>query len=248
MSYLLTLLKYIILGLELAVVSVFTFLLGLLPYNLIKGFYPELYQFWSYTFVRFLGIKEHIHQKNELPLPQQYILICNHPSGVELVWLPSLFKVVPLSKEAIKSWFIIGRITTAIGTIFVKRDEKDSRHSAIKGCMQAAKDGKSLMIFPEGGCYGKNLGPFFMGAFHISKEIGVPVLPVYVYYEEQHTYYWEDITLMQFLKRIIFKARNRNAHLFIFDAFDPSRFETPEQFHDEVYKFYLEIEKKYRAA
>lgn len=247
MSYLISLLKFIILGLEMAVVSLFTFLVGLLPLGLIKGFFPHLYKFWSYTFFRLLGIKEHIHQKHDRPLPKQFVLISNHPSGVELLWIPSMFSVLPLSKEEIGEWFIIGRITKALGTIFVKRDKKDSRHAAIKACYEATKNGKSLMLFPEGGCYGKNLNPFFMGAFHISKELNVPILPIYVYYEEQHTYFWDDVGVLEFLRRIIFTARNRNAHMYIFDAFYPEKYATPEEYHDAVYEFYKSIEQKYRA-
>ncbi len=247
MSYLFNLLVSIVLGIEFALVSLFTFLIGLLPLSLIKNFFPKLYQFWSLTFLRFLRIKEHIHQKYDKPLPKQYILISNHPSGIELMWLPSMFPVIPLSKEEIGDWFIIGRITKALGTIFVKRDKKDSRHAAIKACFEATKEGKSLMLFPEGGCYGKNLNPFFMGAFHISKELNVPILPVFVYYEEQHTYHWDDIGVLEFLQRVLFKARNKNAHLYIFDAIYPENFGSAEEYHDKVYEFYQSVELKYRA-
>lgn len=247
MSYIFTFLKYIILGIEFAFVSIVSFTIGLFPLSFIKGFFPKLHKFWAYTFFRFLGIKEHIHQKNELPVPKQFILISNHPSGVELLWIPSLFSVIPLSKEEIGDWFIIGRITKALGTIFVKRDKKDSRHAAIKACFEATRTGKSLMLFPEGGCYGKNLNPFFMGAFHISKELNVPILPVYVYYEEQHTYHWDNVGVLEFLGRILFKARNRNAHLYIFDAIFPEKYSSPEEYHDAVYEFYKSLEQKYRV-
>ncbi len=247
MSYLISFLKYCILGIEFAFMSIISFLIGLLPLSLIKNFFPRLYQKWSYSFLRFMGIKEHIHQKYDNALPKQYILISNHPSGVELLWIPSLFPVIPLSKEEIGDWFIIGRITKALGTIFVKRDKKDSRHAAIKACFEATKEGKSLMLFPEGGCYGKNLNPFFMGAFHISKELNVPILPVYVYYEEQHTYHWDNVGVLEFLSRVLFKARNRNAHLYIFDAIYPEKFSSVEEYHDKVYEFYQSVEQKYRV-
>jgi 1-acyl-sn-glycerol-3-phosphate acyltransferase len=247
MSYLFSFLKYLLLGIEFALVSLFTFIVGLLPLPWIRNVFPKLYQFWSRTFLRFLGIREHVHQKYDQPIPSHYILISNHPSGIELLWIPSLFKVIPLSKEEIGDWFIVGRLTKALGTIFVKRDKKDSRHAAIKGCFDATKAGKSLMLFPEGGCYGKNLNPFFIGAFRISKELNVPILPVFVYYEEQHTYHWDDIGAMEFLSRVLFKAHNRNAHLYIFDAVYPDKYADAEAFHDAVYEMYKKIEEKYRA-
>ncbi len=246
MYYLLNLLRYLFCAIDLLLITAVMFILSLLPTGITKGFFPTLYKKWSLYFFRFFGVREHYYEKFQKPFPQQYILISNHPSGIELLWLPYRFDIIPLGKEEIKNWFIIGRITKAAGTIFVKRRERASRHAASDACLQALREGKNVLIFPEGGCYGKSLNPFYAGAFRLSKASGVPVLPVYVYYEEENTYEWGDFGLIRFMLRVLFLPRNRHAHLYVFDAFSPSDYATEEEFHDKVYKFYQSLEDRYR--
>ncbi len=57
--------------------------LALLPRILLQKFYPPLFHAWCRVFVRAVNVDLRLHQKNALPLPQQYILIANHPSAFE---------------------------------------------------------------------------------------------------------------------------------------------------------------------
>ena len=246
MFYLINFLKYLFFGLDFILITVFIFLLSLLPKSITKNFFPSLFKTWSLFFFRVFGMKAHIHEKFQKSLPKQFILISNHPSGMELMWLPSHFKVLPLSKYEIKDWFIIGRIVDAAGAVFVKRRERASRHAASEACLEALKEKKNIMIFPEGGCYGKALNPFYMGAFHLSKESGVPIIPVYVHYEEENVYEWGDYGLIKFILRALVLPKNRNGHLYIFDALLPSDFANEEEYHKTVYEFYKGLEQKYR--
>ena len=71
----------IICWVELTAFTLFLYLLSWLPQLLIKGGYFPLFQYWSRSFVRALGVDLRVHQKNIQPLPQHYILIANHPSA-----------------------------------------------------------------------------------------------------------------------------------------------------------------------
>jgi 1-acyl-sn-glycerol-3-phosphate acyltransferase len=245
MYSLITLFKYFIFIIDLFVVTLSFLLVSLLPVSLTKNISPKLFKIWSLRFFRIFLIQEHIHEKNHQPIPNQFILISNHPSGIELLWLPSRFNIIPLAKAEISKWFIIGRITKSIGTIFVQRADRESRHAASTALIEAAKHGKSIMIFPEGGCYGKRLQPFFMGAFHLSKETGLPILPVYLHYEEENSYYWGDYGLIRFMLRALFIPNNRNAHLYIFDPIHPENFKDETAMHQHVFAFYQQLENKY---
>ena len=245
MTFILQLIRFLSNLLDFFLITLVIFFLSLLPQVLTRRIFPSLYQVWSLRFLKLFSIREHIHQKNSKPIPSQYILISNHPSGIELLWLPSRFRVIPLAKAEIKDWFIVGRITKAIGTIFVKRRDRASRHAATGALLEAANQGKNILIFPEGGCYGKRLQPFFMGAFSLSKQTGIPILPVFLHYEEENSYYWGDYGLLRFMLRALLLPKNRNAHLYIFDPFEPSAFPDEATMHDKVFEFYREAEKKY---
>lgn len=245
MIYIFNILKYLVLVLDFVLTTFVFLILSFFPSIISRRFFPSLYKIWSLRFFRIFGIREHIHEKYSKPLPKQFILISNHPSGIELLWLPSRFRVIPLAKDEIKHWLFIGRITRVLGTIFVKRQDRESRHAASEALILAAKEGKNIMIFPEGGCYGKRLNPFFMGAFHLSKATGVPIIPAYLHYEEENSYYWGDYGLMRFMVRALFLPKNRNAHLYIFDPFSPHDFKNEAEMHDHIYRFYQDIENKY---
>ncbi len=220
--------------------------LSMLPSALAKRYFPLLYQRWSACFFGIFGIAENIHPMNTYPIPEKFILISNHPSGIELVWLPARFKVIPLAKAEIRDWFLLGRIIQAIGAVFVDRKDRASRQGAAKGLFQAVEAGKNPLIFPEGGCYGKDLNPFFKGAFHLAKQTGRPILPVYLHYEEEDSYEWGDYGLLKFMRRALFIPHNRNAHLYIFDPVNPDSFETEEQLQEHLYSFYLQQQSIYR--
>ena len=245
MYFIFNFLRYLIFVLDFLLVTLVFFFLSFLPHVLTKTFFPDLYQIWSLRFFRIFSIREHIHEKYSKPLPKHYILISNHPSGIELLWLPSRFSTIPLAKDEIKKWLVVGRITKASGAIFVKRRDRASRHAASEALLQAANEGKNIMIFPEGGCYGKRVQPFFKGAFQLSIATGLPIIPVFLHYEEENSYYWGDYGLIKFMIRALFIPKNRNAHLYIFDPFLPGDFKNEADMHQKVYEFFLEAERKY---
>jgi lyso-ornithine lipid O-acyltransferase len=247
MFALLKILRALLRFLDFAVISILALLLSFLPYKLIVPFYHRLYRLWSLLFVKMFGVQEHIHQRYRNSLPRQYILISNHPTGIDVVWLPARFKVMPLSKYEIGTWPIIGNITHAAGVIFVKRENASSRNASLIATMQALQEGKNVLIFPEGGCYGRFLNPFKNGAFIASYKTGVPILPVYVYYEEDATYEWGDIGAFKYILHLLFKPITRHAHMYIHDAVDPKQFESPEQMKDHLTQFYKQLELKHKG-
>ncbi len=220
---------------------------SLFPATWRNSFFPRLYQHWSASFLGIFGIAKQVHNMYRKSLPEHYILIANHPSGVELLWLPAHFRVIPLAKAEIRDWFVIGPIVQSIGAVFVNRKVGSSRQGAARSLFDAVVSGKNVMIFPEGGCYGKDLNPFFKGAFHLSKQTGVPILPVYLHYEELESYAWGDYGLLKFMWRVLFVPRNRNAHLYIFDAVNPDRYGDEQEMRDYMHSFYLEQQAQIRT-
>lgn len=238
-------LQFIFLTLDFLLICTFTFFCSFLPGFITKHFMARLFSRWCWSLIRFLGVECHIHQKFQPPLPKHFLLISNHPSGMDILALNAIFAVAPLAKEEIKSWWIVGRIARAIGSVFVKREDKNSRHAAKQTLIQVLQQGKNLLIYPEGGCYGRHLRPFKLGSFEISIMSKVPILPVYMQYEAENDMEWGDYGLIRHLYNIR-RACNKHVHCYIFDPVSPENFTDPQSYMEHVHKLYEQWEKKYR--
>jgi len=82
--------------------------------------------------------------------PGRGALISNHLSYLDIVVYAALHPCVFVSKEEIRSWPVVGWMTTMAGTVYVARGHGGSAMRARKG-MQAALDaGLPVVFFPEG--------------------------------------------------------------------------------------------------
>lgn len=230
-------------------ISLFTLLLytwSWLPRSMTGRYYRELSRTWCRMFVQALGIDLRLHQKNLNPIPDQYILISNHPSALEDFAIPALFDIYPLAKKGVRDWFIIGRISDRSGTVYVKRDDPDSRHAALEALIKEVGKGHNIAIFPEGGCKGRRIYPSFQtGAFDIAIRTGVPILPLFLHYEEQETFEWhEPHTLIDKFWHFM-TAQNNRANYYVYDAISPNDFTDKQAFAEHVHEKYLEWERRY---
>lgn len=232
--------------LELAVITLLLYTLSYLPRVLKGDYYFWLFRHWSKFFVRALGVDLRLHQKNVKPLPDKYILIANHPSAFEDVGIPALFPVRSLAKEAVRGWWWAGRINEAAGILFVKRASRESRYQAVEDIEEALKKGQNIALYPEGGCKGRRLfSSFRHGAFDISLRTGVPILPVFIHYEAQEDFEWQEpYTLLDKIWHFM-TTRNNRANYYVYDAIDPGQFEDKESYNEFVYNQYLEWQRKY---
>lgn len=207
--------------------------------------YHRLFRTWCAFFVRALGVDLVVHEKNFDAIPQQYILISNHPSAFEDVGIPSLFNIYPLAKHEVRSWFLVGKINEAAQTLFVKREDRDSRQAAVQQLLDKIEQGHNVALFPEGGCKGRRIAPFQYGAFDVSLQSGVPILPVFLHYEAQETFEWRDPhTLLHKIWHFM-TSRNDQANYYVYDAISPEGFRDKKEFAEQVHKMYLQWQQKY---
>lgn len=214
----------LIAAIDFFVMTLFIYLLSYLPW---RGKHParRLFPTWSRTFVRALGVDLRLHQHQRQALPAQYILVANHPSAFEDIGIPALFPVVSLAKIQVKDWWVVGRISQAGGTLYVDRDDADSRHAAIDTMLAALAAGESIALYPEGGCKGRRLTPEFKsGAFEVAMRSGIPILPVFLHYEAQEDFEWQAPWTLPDKIRHMATSRNRRANFHVFDAIRPQDF------------------------
>lgn len=231
---------------ELAAFTLFLYALSFLPKAWLSGFYPRLFWIWCRFFVRALGVDLRLHQKNVKPLPEQYILVANHPSAFEDIGIPALFDVYSLAKIEVKDWWFVGRITAAAGTLYVKRESEESRSAALEQMLAELRQGRSLAIYPEGGCKGRRLySSFRFGAFDASLRSGVPILPVFLHYEAQEDFEWQSPdTLIHKLWHFM-TSRNNRVNYYLYDAISPDQFSDKKAYCEYVYRLFLAWQARY---
>ncbi len=231
---------------ELTVFAVFLFSISWLPKRFIGTFYHKLSRQWCRFLVRALAIKLYLHEKNLKPVPKQFILIANHPSALEDFAIPALFDVYPLAKQGVRDWVVIGRISYVADTIYVKRDNRDSRRAAVDQMVDALAQGKNIALFPEGGCKGRRIFETFQyGAFDISIQTGIPILPVFVHYEAQDRFEWCDpYTLPQMFWRIM-TSRNHRVNYYLYDALYPDNFSDKQSYSEYAHRLYMQWQQQY---
>lgn len=237
---------WLLLGwIELILSTLLLYALSFLPASLRGDWYRGLFHFWSGTWVHALGVDLKLHHKNTHPLPPRYIMIANHPSSFEDAGIPSLFDVDSLAKEEVRDWFLVGRIGAAAGTIFVKRESRDSRAAAGEQIRAHLAAGRNVALYPEGGIKGPRLQPSFRyGAFAISLETGIPIVPVYLHYEALHDFHWGRHSLIDNMRNIM-TARNNRANYYLFDAIDPAQFDDKVSYCEYVYSLYLDWQQRF---
>jgi 1-acyl-sn-glycerol-3-phosphate acyltransferase len=117
------------------------------------------------------------------------LIVSNHRSGLDIPVLGSRFDGAFLSRADLSGWPLVGPAARRIGTLFVDRQDKNSRAGAVKAMRRALKRGEGVLVFPEGTTYpGDDVRPFHAGAFVAAKDLAVQVLPVGLAYESSAQY------------------------------------------------------------
>ena len=96
---------------------------------------------------------------------------------------------------------------------------------------------RNLALYPEGGCKGRRLhDEFKSGAFEVSMRTGVPIVPVFLHYEAQDDFEWQDpYTLPDKIRHMMSTVNNR-ANYHVFDPLDPKDFADKYAMKAEAYR------------
>ena len=133
------------------------------------------------TFFSLIFIPMKIRYDEGVDLKNQYVIIANHSSYIDIPALAALnipFKFI--GKMQVNNIPVLGYIFKNLH-IMVDRDSKESRKQTYMDCFRSLDQGYSIGIFPEGGIKTENvpkMAPFKNGAFAMALEKQVPILPV----------------------------------------------------------------------
>lgn len=233
-------------GLDWLLFTVLMYLLSWLPQRWVAPLYARLFAPWCRAFVRALGVDLQLHQHYSGRLPEQYILIANHPSVLEDIGIPALFPVRSLAKAEVRDWWVIGRIGAAAGTLYVRREDDGSRPVAYRALLRCLRAGACVAIYPEGGCKGRRIYERFEpGAFALSQRLDLPLLPVFIYYPAQEDLEWVQGESLPEKIWHIFIARNHRAHLYVFDPVWPEPGQPVQDYAEAVRQSYLDWQRRF---
>ncbi|MBO4269048.1 MAG: 1-acyl-sn-glycerol-3-phosphate acyltransferase [Bacteroidaceae bacterium] len=163
----------------LTVITALVTMIGSIFNDRFWGYWPGM--IWGRLFYIVFLIPVHVHGRGNIRKCQSYVVAANHQSywdaflmygflGIKFKWI--------MKKELGKVPFV-GWACRMAGHIFIDRSSRVSSMESIKKAESQLRNGMSVVIFPEGTrtADGK-MARFKRGAFLISEELGMPILPV----------------------------------------------------------------------
>lgn len=128
----------------------------------------------------------HVRGRENLPKEGSCIICCNHSSRADPIWLLFAMKTnrrerVPriMAKAQLMNFPVLRRIFQWIGMFGVDRGNNDI--AALKTAIKTLKEGKSLMIFPQGTrCRNGDRLPGKTGVAMLATRNDTMVLPMYL--------------------------------------------------------------------
>jgi 1-acyl-sn-glycerol-3-phosphate acyltransferase len=169
------------------VVFVILFIM-LFPLFLIPIIFPRqfhlvgvLNRWWAYLFFPAIFIPYKIECRSELDSNKQYLFCPNHFSYLDIASMGfNPINAIFVGKNDMENIPLFGYMYRKLH-ITVDRSSLKSRMNTLLRSMQAIDEGKSIMIFPEGGILTKHppeMVNFKDGAFRTAVEKQIPIVPV----------------------------------------------------------------------
>ena len=138
------------------------------------------------------------------------LVVANHQSALDIGVMLSLFQGVLLSRHDVADWPLLGRLAKHGDTIFVDREDRRSGAAALREIRRRAKEGRTVVAFPEGGTFpGDAVHEFHPGAFAAVRSLGVPIVPVGLAYSPTVPY--EKESFARHIARIAARPTTRIA-------------------------------------
>ena len=124
------------------------------------------------------GVKFHIHNEMGEKFDKGSIIICNHQSMLDPIYILSLSPHILVMagdrvwrNRFVKTMFKVSRFMNA----------RNSVENMEEQVAQAVADGYNVVIFPEGLRSNEGVKRFHKGAFYLARKLGADILPLYIH-------------------------------------------------------------------
>jgi len=146
-----------------------------------KEFLFKVSRFWSRYLILPFVAKIRVKGLKNIPRGKPVIFVSNHQSYLDI---PAILAYLPGSYRFIvkREYFgtpILGPYTKQSGHLSVDREVGAEAHKTLMEAVDLVKNGKSIIIFPEGTrTKDGRLGRFKRGGFVLAFETGAPIVPM----------------------------------------------------------------------
>ncbi len=139
---------------------------------------------YAKIFLFIFGIKVTLTNSHYIKRKQNYFIIGNHLSYIDVILVGSQIPVVFVAKKEVRSWPLLGTLAWLGGMLFIDRTITGSTHRPyIHQIANALKDGFNISIFPEGtSSNGESVLPFKKTIFSCPILAQTPILPIAIRY------------------------------------------------------------------
>lgn len=138
-------------------------------------------RWWARSIFTLIGLPWKLIYKGKLKKDQQYIFCPNHFSYLDIVIMGlNTHNTIFVGKNDMEKIPLFGFMYRSLH-ITVDREKLKSRYATMIKSLRALDEGKSLVIFPEGGIITEKdpiMSKFKDGAFRASIEKQIPIVPV----------------------------------------------------------------------
>ena len=143
-----------------------------------------------------LDVRMVIHNADRLKRHHGFVFP-NHYSSLDVLILAALTPMRFLSKAEVRTVPFLGWVAVAIDTVFVQREEKESRLQ-VRTVLLDIPRYPPIALFPEGAILVNDevLNPFRYGAFEIAQQSQTPYIPCALRYEQRKLVHWGDESMV----------------------------------------------------
>jgi len=144
------------------------------------------------TFCLLFNVQVNCQNREQVVLHRGF-LFANHQTYLDSIVLLSIMPVRFLAEAEVRAYPLVGWIAKAIGTIFVKRDDQNSRKEVRTVIVHAfrSEPDPPVVLFPEGKLgRSDQLLPFRYGAFEIASSQQLPYLLCAIRYTPSEVAIW----------------------------------------------------------
>lgn len=136
---------------------------------------------WSLQLLEMLGVR----LRCEGAPAAAGLLVANHISWLDIYAINALVPTSFVAKDEVRTWPLIGWLSTRAETIFVQRGSRAAAMGAKDQLVDQLRQQTCVGLFPEGTTSeGDSVLPFHSALFQSAIDAGVPVMPVAVRYTD----------------------------------------------------------------
>jgi len=151
------------------------------PYNPLSAGPNAALPGWSCRVLGILGIQVSATGLENVHHHRSQIFFVNHQSNIDVLILGATVPVPIfwLYKHTLDKMPVLGRALRRQGNVSIIRHDRTLAMQSIEQASQMVRDGKNLLVFPEGTRSGRpQMGPFKKGVFHLALASRAPIVPV----------------------------------------------------------------------